>query len=452
MRYSTEHQRNIAFDLLWMRRNDLFFDNYFKTGEPVIIYGFDFLGREFYQEIKDCVNVLCFIDRAHDGECFDNVKIFSLQNQSLYKEIESYQEIKVIIMILSDQKSIVADIKNRITNATPVSVYSIFAQLKIQSEKFIDKKSKYAISIVKDILENKKTSIRNIVLIGTPYTELLSMLYLENWKDSLFIAERYVPIEIVEKMEKYGIACLYENEPVECYDLCYMISEYAAKWNIPVLGHDHMQLSRAFLENGITVIEDGNANYDICYAINYPITLDDGRKYLSLGYDDLVKKVVLTGIHNIPVELSGKEEIIKPSALWKQKTEKEREMISDIFSFPYTELLECIAHGRDILFLTEPSISNGEVVMTEEEQIAEYKKILSNYPEDKILIKPHPADIIDYEYYMPQYKVINKRFPVQMIEWADIKINRMVMIWGTTCINSFSERYIFDIYKDGILI
>ena len=107
-------------------------------------------------------------------------------------------------------------------------------------------------------------------------------------------------------MVQMNMYCLYEKTPVEYYDLTYVIADYARRYNIPVYGHDHMRLSRAFINNKIKVIEDGLANYDFKYSQNYNCYLDNGRQYFPFGYDEIVEKVVLTEQFDIPEQLLKK--------------------------------------------------------------------------------------------------------------------------------------------------
>ena len=449
MRFRTEHQRNIAFDLLRLKREGISITRYFQKEEAVVIYGLDFLGKEMYFELKDQVNIICFIDRSHDMEFFDDIPIFSLDNSRLKSLFTQYEKVKVLVMILSDWESIKAGVTKRFENAVPLSPYLITASLKIGKMDFFEHKQPLAMSIVKRMVNNESVDIHKIVLVGTSYTELLSFLILPDWQNALFLAERFFPSRVVEKMTKYNIPCLYEEEAGEFYDICYVIAQYARERGIPVYGHDHMLLSRGFFENPITVIEDGDANYDFKHAITYHNILDSGETYYPFGFDGHVNRVLLTGLMDVPKELEKKAECIEPKVLWKMKSQEEKKIISDIFFFPYEEIQDLIQDGKDVLFLTEAyAYVNGDNVISLEKQIQLYKEILSDYDPDRILIKPHPSDHADYEKLMPGYKIIPKQFPMQMLKWTDIGLKKVILLWGTTCMHVFSKDYDVDIYKD----
>lgn len=453
MRYSVEHQRNIAYDLLYFRRKEIDISEYFEKNEPVIIYGFDFIGKEIYHAIKKQVNVLFILDREHDNECYDNTAIYSLDNECINYITDKYGKIKLIISILSDEKNILRDTKNRINNIEYTSIYTVLAECRIKKDnEFRELKNKRTLSLLENILQNRKTELKYIVLVGTAYTELLSLLYLGDVKNTLFIMERYIAPEVNETMVQMNMYCLYEKTPVEYYDLTYVIADYARRYNIPVYGHDHMRLSRAFINNKIKVIEDGLANYDFKYSQNYNCYLDNGRQYFPFGYDEMVEKVVLTEQFDIPEQLLKKVEIIQPSKLWDELSYEKKIFMANIFDFPYEEVRERIKNKKCIILLTEPTISDGEKIKSCDEQIKMYRSILSNYSSSNIMIKPHPADIIDYSVYFKDKFILNRYFPIQMLDWFGLPVDRYIVMKESSCCNIFKGKYNVDIYDGEKLI
>ncbi len=447
MRYSVENQRNIAFFLLDSRRNQYSISQFFFSGEPVIIYGYDFIGREIYQEIKIKVNVLCFIDRSHDGEHYDDIGIYSLDNPQMKLITRKYDKIKLINSIISDSDRVKHDVLNKIQNVKYCSLYDIFAECKIKyNVNFQAQQSMRIIQSLNRVVSNKKPDFDNIVLVGTTYTLLLTFLYLDNWKDTIFIMEKYVASFIEKNMQRKGIRCLRENYSGEYYDLCYMLAKYSKIWGVSILGHDHMNLSRAFLSCGIIVIEDGLANYDFEYSKEYRIILDNGRIYRPFGYDEIVNRVVLTGQFNLPIEIENKIELISPLSLWKKKNIEDKKEIMEIIGFPYDDLIDNVRKGRNIVFLTEASMIADGNKLTIEQHVDLYKKILSNYPSDNIMIKPHPSDYINYEEYFPDYFVLERRFPVEMIEWCDIRVKKFIISDECSCRDIFKENFEVDVF------
>lgn len=452
IRYSVEHQRNIAYGLLDLKRSGINLSACFREQEPVIIYGFDFLGKEICQEIRDRVNVLCFIDRAYDNEVYEGIPVFSLHNEELINRTSFYDEIKFLVMIVSDTEKIISDVTERLKNITYVSLYNLFFECKLKSEAFIREQNSETLEVLHKILDNTESNIANIILTGTSYTALLGMLYLDDWKNSLFIMERFVPEAVVQKMQEMGLWCLYERQSVQYYDLCYVISMYARKRHIPVWGHDHMKLSRAFLMNGIRVLEDGLGNYQYRYAKRHMIVLDDGRRYMPMGYDELVQKVVLTGQFPLPEELAEKAELVSPILLWEKKDASEKGKIAGIMGFPYEEILREIKAGRNIIFMTEPHVSGGEMRMEEDQQIKMYRQILSGYPQSQIMIKPHPGDHINYAEKLPEYYILDGHFPIQLIAWFGIRIEKYIVMNESSCLNLLKKENQVDVYENDRLV
>jgi len=451
LRYNVEHQRNIAYDLLELDRKDIRLANALCPGEPVAIYGFDFIGKEVYERIKLDVDVICFFDRAYDGAIYDGVPVYSLENEEVLKLGDSLKTLKVIIIIMSDFDKIVTDVLNRIKIAEPISVYKILAFCKVKFDKeFIENENSTTLELLYDIIRDKPVKIDNIILVGTAYTQLLGILYLKNWKNSLFIMERYISENIANRIKDNQLCCLYEKEAVQCYSLCYIIAEYVKKHSISIWGHDHMQLSRPFLNSAINILEDGLGNYDFIYTKQYNIILDNGEFYIPLGYDAKIKKVILTGQFDLPKEIKEKIICVNPTNLWKQKNKDEKKMITQIFGFPY-ETIVSEEREKTILFLTEPNIDLSSEIQSKDEQIRIYKEIISKYPGSKVIIKPHPADIINYAKELPECVTIEKSFPIQMIAWFGIKFFKVIIMHGSSCLNIFQNIYNVDVY-DGTLL
>ncbi|MBQ7944112.1 MAG: hypothetical protein IJ326_08655 [Lachnospiraceae bacterium] len=449
MKHRAEHQRNIAFDLIRIRNMGGDIADYFVENEPIIIYGLDFLAKEIFSLVREKANVVCFIDRSHDREIFQGIPVYSLDNSQIQDVVNLYSDIKVVITIMHDWKTIEKEVASKLKNAVPVSIYNITSWIKLNRMEIFKGKQRLARDIIGEIVEDRETDINKIVLVGTAYTDLLSMLMLSEWENTLYIAERFFPKKVVDKLAEYNIPCFYEEEAGEFYDICYVIAEYAQKRNISIYGHDHMLLSQAFLENSISVIEDGDVNYKAERAKKYIRILDDNYVYYPFGYSDYVKEVILTDMMDIPQEISQKVVKINPAELWTLKTEKEKKELSDIFLFPYSEIINLVNEGKTILFLTEPYTKlKGRKSIAVEKQISLFKEILASYDSEKVIIKPHPSDDVDYEKLMPEYSVIPKQFPIQMLKWTRIKLEKIVMLWGHTCMYTFQDEYEIDVYKD----
>ena len=81
-----------------------------------------------------------------------------------------------------------------------------------------------------------------------------------------------------------------------------------------------------------------------------------------------------------------------------------------------------------------------------------YRSILSNYSSSNIMIKPHPADIIDYSVYFKDKFILNRYFPIQMLDWFGLPVDRYIVMKESSCCNIFKGKYNVDIYDGEKLI
>ncbi len=375
MKNRIEHQYNIACGILDSRKNGYSIQAYFDEGMPVIIYGFSMLATFVYEEIKNRTNVLFFLDRGRNGDCYENVNVFSLENVEMHRIIANYHEIILINTIIDDDEQIHSEIDKHIKNIRYVSLYSILSYCKANyNNSFRKEQNQKTINVLCSTLSGNKPIFNKIVLLGTSYSLLIALLYFADYSECLFIFERFVSPLIVTEMKKSGLMVLAEPISSYYYDITYYLADVSKTWNIPIYGHDHLNISKAFLDEGITVFEDGSANYDIKDSVRYKTFLDCGEEYFPFGYDHLVRKVILTGQFDIPRDLSDKVELVSLLTLWNKKTIEEKQRVLSLMSVSYDKLVSECNCGRDILFLTEYDVKNADKEGLEK-RIQQYKEI-----------------------------------------------------------------------------
>jgi len=174
-----------------------------------------------------------------------------------------------------------------------------------------------------------------------------------------------------------------------------------------VYGQDHLFYSFPFMRDGISLIEDGMANYHHpkkSFSSKLRSLLSGGDEW---GYSDKVEKIYLTGMYPIPEKLASKIELIDIKKIWQEKSLNQQKKITDLFSFT----LEHSSSEKDVVILTQPFSEDGAI--TEIEKIEIYKNIAKNYEDSNIVIKPHPREITQYEVYF-KCKVLNNHYPFQL--------------------------------------
>lgn len=195
--------------------------------------------------------------------------------------------------------------------------------------------------------------------------------------------------------------------------------------------------NRIFYDAKINVIEEGTINYLEYNSKNYKekikklflkIFLLEERNEV-LGYGNKVEKIYLTEnmCKEIPQGLEKKAEIINLKELWNKKSEEEKKIILNTFNFN-EEILKK-ADKNTIMLFTQPLSEDN--VITEEEKIDLYSKILKKYDNQSIIIKPHPREKTDYSKYFPSYYVMKERYPVEILELVGINIKKAITIFSS---------------------
>lgn len=195
---------------------------------------------------------------------------------------------------------------------------------------------------------------------------------------------------------------------------------------------------RIFYKEKLYMIEEGSATYiqpkekksfkKILIKLFNKIFLLEERDELY-GYGEKVKKIYFTEnlCKEIPKGLEKKAEIINLKELWNKKFEREKKIILDIFNFN-EEILKKVDENTIMLF-TQPLSEDN--VITEEEKIDLYSKILKKYDNQSIIIKPHPREKTDYSKYFPSYYVMKERYPVEILELVGINIKKAITIFSS---------------------
>lgn len=206
-----------------------------------------------------------------------------------------------------------------------------------------------------------------------------------------------------------------------------------------VYGYDHTFLSNIYFSNKeIILIEDGSINYmkikkpsfknKIYFYIKKILFLNERKNIL--GYDSTIKKIYLTGLTSIPEEIAHKVEIINLKELWDKKTLEEQNEILDIFSFD-SNIKEKIK-GKDMILFTQPL--SEDKILTEEEKIEIYSKIIKKYPKDRLVIKTHPREKTDYKNIFKEYLILDNPFPFEILNLLDVKFTKAITLFSTAAL------------------
>lgn len=161
-----------------------------------------------------------------------------------------------------------------------------------------------------------------------------------------------------------------------------------------IFGHDHLRHSFLFLTRGMTLLEDGQLNYNKFFIEKNNITFSPkaflykilGIYYNKAGYDKRIKSIFLSRSQGFDYTLKNKVKIFNKMDFYKSLNN----ILNGCLSFKLCEKEETV------ILMTQPL--SEDKITTEREKIDIYKTIIINL-NCKTLIKPHPRDLTNYEYH-----------------------------------------------------
>lgn len=215
---------------------------------------------------------------------------------------------------------------------------------------------------------------------------------------------------------------------------------------ISIYGNDHIQGANYFLNKEIPfyLLEDGTISYEGPQGI---VKIEKKRNIIKkilfkifkikrcYGLNETVKKIYLTGLAPIPEEIVHKVEIINLKELWDKKTLEEQKEILDIFYFN-PNIKEKIKE-RNIILFTQPLSEDN--VITEEEKVNIYSKIIKKYPKERLVIKTHPREKTNYKEIFKEYLILDNPFPFEILNLLDVKFNKAITLFSTAALGLGKE-------------
>ena len=221
--------------------------------------------------------------------------------------------------------------------------------------------------------------------------------------------------------------------------------------DIDIYGHAQSPFAFMFYENkNCKIIEDGLANYtqDIRETHKINPIIDKflhlcGIYFLNaneaLGSHENIKKVYLTNEFNHPL-IKDKVEVINIEKLWNNLSSKEQKEILTIFNVNPDKIK---FKGKTALILTQPLTEDN--LATLEEELDIYKEFFEKFNDYTIIIKPHPRDKKNYKEIYPNFEIIDKHFPIELLNLINIKPTVVCSIISTALLNfKDSEIYVYQ--------
>lgn len=283
------------------------------------------------------------------------------------------------------------------------------------------------------------------------YTQTIYSLFLfllmeiENKEQSLFIFSSNIPQNISNKFKnKVILDCRFKKKS--------KLYKYLEKWKInKILKNNLKNVSKNAKSYGyifsdcignilkdryeFNILEDGLANYNLIglkkYKKNIKEFLLGGslNEYESHGLDKKTKNIYLTGLGDIPKEVENKVIKIDIKALWNSLSIKNKEVIKNLLGFSNKESF----NKREIILFTQP-ISEDKFI-SENEKIKIYSKIILEYGEKNIILKPHPREKTKYEEIFKNVLVLKGHYPAELLNCMGENFKKAVTLFSTAALN-----------------
>lgn len=315
---------------------------------------------------------------------------------------------------------------------------------------------------------------KNVCLTTTVYSFFLYLLIKGYNKKDIFIFTAWFPKEVSKNIPhiqmppvafRYG-AKMYSTNSIKgilqnvlgyCrYFYGYIklrILFFIKTFNkdISIYGHAQTPFSYMFYENeDCYIIEDGLMNYspNICETHKINPIIDKilhicGIYFLNaneaLGSHKNIKKIYLTNEFDHPL-IKDKVEVIDMKKKWGDLSEDEQKEILDLFN---VNLDKINFNEKTALILTQPLSEDN--LATLEDELKIYEEFFEKFKDYSIIIKPHPRDEKDYTEIYPDVEVIDKYFPIELLNLINIKPTVVCSAVSTALLNfKDSEIYVYQ--------
>ena len=130
---------------------------------------------------------------------------------------------------------------------------------------------------------------------------------------------------------------------------------------------------------------------------------------------------------------------------WEESSDEKKKLILSIFDISDNDLEEL--KTKKVMLLTQAFYDDKMV--TVEEQIEIYRKILDNYNHDDVIIKAHPRDRLDYRKCFPDVMYFDKVVPLQFLSIIGVKFSHVATVSSSSAL-SFGDDVQIDWYGGGV--
>lgn len=199
------------------------------------------------------------------------------------------------------------------------------------------------------------------------------------------------------------------------------------------IGFDHVFTIMKFMKEDCkwTVLEEGTGNYESIDSLKRIFHQSFIKKiamivlgqqkfldYIPFGYNELIDRIILTGILPVPKLLKERTSLVSLNGLWNNALENKRAFINNLFSF------EPDRYDDKIVVLTQ--VFDG---YDDESKLNFYNRYIKD--SDDYVIKIHPREQDCYSNSYKNVYVDNNRWPFELLLLNGVIPKKIITIQST---------------------
>ena len=148
--------------------------------------------------------------------------------------------------------------------------------------------------------------------------------------------------------------------------------------------------------------------------------------YKSFGHNEQCTDIILSSKYDLDYLNQKRLHYVDIKDNWAETSDNKKEYIRKLLSLD--DIDTKLYAGKSIILFTQP-LYNGCVSRSVHEKI--YRKIVSKYPQNQLVIKVHPRDMFPYETVFPKTVVVRNTLPSQFLQMLGIRFEKAVTIFST---------------------
>lgn len=133
--------------------------------------------------------------------------------------------------------------------------------------------------------------------------------------------------------------------------------------------------------------------------------------------------------------------------LWQRTPAADRKTLSTVFNISAETLDK--ASSKPVLVVTQPLSEDN--MMAEADKIELYRRIISVYGADQVIIKPHPREKTDWTTVFPEAPVIPKQVPMELLARL-AKLERIATFFSTSAFGTLPDDRVDFYAKDFAML